>query len=160
MMTTKEKTDYRYNANSDALEMLYEHREQVIEYLCMDAVWEAPKYPNEYEGMDRWHHESYIDKNPDYTLQEAADLLEQLEGFAETDRGLWQGIAPVAAITCQAAYTYGNAIWHYFVKHIENLNDNLCSVILEMDVQADDFKDQVDTMFYDWYKKRDNDIRE
>jgi hypothetical protein len=67
---------------------------------------------NDYDNGDSWHHENGVDR--EYDLKEAADLL-------ETDRGLWEGQEPRKAISTQAAFTYGNAVhhfWHEFIKEI------------------------------------------
>lgn len=76
---------------------------------------------NDYPDGDIYHHENHVDIS--YSLSEAADLLGELHAHVETDSGLWDGQEPRDAVCAQAAYTYGNAVMHYFQNLIHDIND-------------------------------------
>lgn len=79
---------------------------------------------NDYTNGDEYHHENHVDR--DYDLTEAAQLLDELEEWEETDSGLWDGLEPRRAIAAQAAYTYGNAVYDLWRRHVvEDLNEKL-----------------------------------
>ena len=112
------ETNYHKEAESDAASMVQEFEDQIIEQL-IDKGEASDDYNNDYDGGDEYHHQSHVDKA--YSLLEAANLLDQLDRYEETDSGLWQGLKPREAISAQAAYTYGNAVgdvWRDFIKKI------------------------------------------
>lgn len=78
-----------------------------------------------YPNGDEYHHLEHVDK--EYDLLEAAMILEQLDKFEETDSGLWEGLEPRRAISCQAAYTYGNAVSYCFEELLQYIEDQLNS---------------------------------
>lgn len=79
---------------------------------------------NDYSGGDSYHHENHVDKS--YDLTEAAAILDEFSDQEETDSGLWEGLQPREAISAQAAYTYGNAVYDLWRQHVvEHLNEKL-----------------------------------
>jgi hypothetical protein len=97
---------------------------------------------NDYPDGDSYHHESHVDK--EYDLQEAAALLDELADYEETDSGLWQGLEPRKAISCQAAYTYGNAVYSLFHDLIGEINDDDELPIIVLDSRLDSADDAPD----------------
>jgi hypothetical protein len=67
----------------------------------------------------------------DYDLSEAAELLDDLSKFEETDTGLWEGQEPRRAIATQAAFTYGNAVYSYWRELIDAINDEVEDFVLD-----------------------------
>jgi hypothetical protein len=118
---SKTETNYRQEAISDAKDMASEFLDTIVEALMDDGQASDDAF-NDYPNGDAYHHESHVDKA--YNLQEAAQLLDDLDEFEETDDGLWDGLAPRDAIGAQAAYTYGNAVLSYFADLIREINDD------------------------------------
>jgi ubiquitin-protein ligase len=58
--------------------------------------------------VDEFRH-TYSDQS--YSLIEAAQVLDALSDYEETDSGIWEGLEPRDAVKAQAAYTYGNAVY-------------------------------------------------
>lgn len=110
--------DYQEMARESAKDMAKEFLDEIVENM-LDTKDTSANY-GDYSGGDSYHHESNVDR--DYSLVEAANLLEQLWRHEEDDSGLWQGLEPVRAVRAQAAYTYGNAVAAYFRELIEELN--------------------------------------
>jgi hypothetical protein len=82
---------------------------------------------NDYPHGDAYHHETHVDKA--YNLTEAAQLLDELSEYEESDNGLWDGQDPRDAISTQAAFTYGNAVYDLWRRHVvEELNGHLGSI--------------------------------
>jgi len=112
--------DYAASAREDAKETVLEFIDDIVEQLNeVDDV--SDDLYNDYPDGDSWHNECHVDKA--YSLQEAADLLQQLSDHEEDDYGLWAGLKPVQAISCQAAYTYGNAVYSTWRELIKLIND-------------------------------------
>lgn len=88
---------------------------------------------NDYCDGDSYFHESHIDR--EYSLSEAADVLETYAEFEETNSDLWEGLPPRDAISAQAAYTYGNAVMSEWQSIIRHINDSDQRVILADMVQ-------------------------
>lgn len=105
------------NAKDCALNFL----DEIVESL-LEGGEASDDLTNDYPDGDSYHHESHVDK--DYTLTEAADLLDELSDWEETDSGLWQGLEPRRAVTCQAAFTYGNAVYHFWRELVGEINDS------------------------------------
>jgi hypothetical protein len=112
--------EYTKEAISDAQDTARNFIEEIAEnFRTNDTV--SDDLNNDYPNGDSYHHESHIDK--DYSLSEAAELLDELSDHEETDKGLWEGCEPRRAIACQAAFTYGNAVYHYWKELIEDINE-------------------------------------
>lgn len=96
--------------------------DEIIEQL-MDTGKASDDLSNDYPGGDSWHHENYVDKS--YRLLEAAQTIENLRDYQETDSGLWQGLEPIEAVSAMAAYTYGAAVWAKWSELITEINDDI-----------------------------------
>jgi hypothetical protein len=123
-------SNYRQDAASDAAETIRNFADEILEQL-LDKREASDDLLNDYPNGDSWHHECHVDK--DYSLQEAAELLDDLCDHEETDSGLWEGLEPRRAIACQAAYTYGNAVYSEWRDLIEKINDEAGDIIDEYD---------------------------
>jgi hypothetical protein len=77
-------------------------------------------------------------------LLEAADLLAELGQYEEDDSGLWEGLSPREAVSAQAAYTYGNAVYSLWQERIEEINsdDEIQEILGEYNMIEDPNKDQ------------------
>ena len=114
-------TDYTAECESDAKEMVKYFVDQIVEQL-IETGSASNDYNNDYAGVDEYHHQSHVDK--EYDLTEAAQILDDLSDHEETDSGLWEGLEPRKAISCQAAFTYGNAVSSAWNDLIEKINDD------------------------------------
>jgi len=118
----KDDTNYRKEAASDARDMAENFLDAIVEQI--EAKGEASTdLNNDYSGGDEYHHSYHVDKS--YSLLEAAELLDQLSDFEETDYGLWEGLDPREAVSAMAAYTYGNAVMSYWDDLIKEINDKV-----------------------------------
>jgi DNA-binding ferritin-like protein len=118
-------SNYLREATDDAAETVRNFADEILEKL-LDKGEASDDLFNDYPNGDSWHHECHVDK--DYSLQEAAELLDDLCDHEETDSGLWEGLEPRRAIACQAAYTYGNAVyseWHDLIEKINSEADDI-----------------------------------
>lgn len=113
--------NYRQEAISDARDMADYFADTIVEALMDDGQASDDVY-NDYSNGDAYHHETHVDKW--YNLHDAAQCLDELSDFEETDEGLWDGLAPRDAIGAQAAYTYGNAVLSFFADLIREINDD------------------------------------
>ncbi len=111
--------NYYQSAQSDAKEMALEFIDATVEQLIEKGAASTDLY-NDYDNGDRYHHEVHVDRF--YSLLEAATLLDQLNEYEETDSGLWAEQMPTEAISTQAAFTYGNAVYSLWVDIIEYIN--------------------------------------
>lgn len=126
-------SDYRKEARSDAADFVLNFEDEVIEQL-IDKGEASDDLLNDYPGGDSYHHETHVDKC--YSLSDAAEVLDSLGDFTETDSGIWQGLEPRDAISAQAAYTYGNAVYSMAVDLIEIINRQAEFVIDEFEDEA------------------------
>jgi len=124
---------YRNEAESDARETVSQFIGNIVEQLEEQGK-ASDDLHNDYPGGDSWHHECHVDKW--YNLTEAAELIDQLSEFEETDPGLWETQQPKEAIGTCAAYTYGNAVLSFWVDLIKEIND-------EASVICNDFDDRI-----------------
>lgn len=107
------------DAKSEAKETAHNFLEEIIEgYISSGEA--SDDLNNDYS--DSYHHENHVDRS--YKLTEAAELLDELSEYEETDAGLWQGSAPRDAICVQAAFTYGNAVYSLWSDIIKEINDD------------------------------------
>ena len=114
-------TDYSTEARDDARDTIRNFVSDVVEQLLADGR-ASDDLNNDYPDGNSWHHESHVDK--EYSLLEAAELLDDLSDHIETDSGLWEGLEPRAAISAQAAYTYGQAVYSEWSELIEEINSD------------------------------------
>lgn len=116
-----ETKDYIQNAVQDARYCALNYLDEIVDQL-MEEKEASDDLLNDYTDGDSYHHEYHVDNY--YSLQEAAELLDQLSKWEETDHGLWNGLEPRRAIECQAAYTYGNAVHDFWQQLIEEINSD------------------------------------
>lgn len=121
-------------AKSDAAETVLQFADAIVEQISDYA--EAPRSLFDYDGGDRWHYETHMSR--DYSLLEAAQLLDELRDFEETDNGLWEGERDAkVVIRTMAAYTYGNAVLSHFETLIERINDRATELANDLDEWPD-----------------------
>jgi len=131
------------DAKSDANDMARNFLEETLESYMDNSGEASNDLNNDYSGGDSYHHESHVDKS--YTLQEAAELLDELDDYEETDEGLWEGQKPRDAISTQAAYTYGNAVyslWQDIIKEI-NGDSDLADLLEQYEAVEDTVTDEL-----------------
>ena len=124
-------SNYLRDAAEDASETVRNFADEILEKL-LDSGKASDDLFNDYPNGDAWHHECHVD-NRCYSLTEAAELLDELYDFEETDRGLWESLTPREAIGCQAAYTYGNAVLSEWNDLIEKINEEASDIFDEYD---------------------------
>jgi hypothetical protein len=107
--------DYKKNAERDAWDAVDEHIDDIIDDLESGDAEKDPSWLYDHA------HESW--NQAEYSLAEAAELLDQLADHEETDEGMWQGQSPRVAISTQASFTYRNACVHEYGEIIETVND-------------------------------------
>lgn len=146
------KTDYLASARGDAATCASYYLDEIVEQIgasfgngqAGDNLLDDSDYP----GGDAYHHQCHVDR--EYSLLEAAELLDQLRDHEETDRGLWEGLEPRQAIAAQAAFTYGNAVCALFGNLIEHIND--CVADLD-EPSADTVRQAVVAAIDEWVKR-------
>ena len=133
-----ETTNYLREAADDAADTVRNFADEILEQLLDDGE-ASDDLLNDYPNGDAWHHECHVDK--DYSLIDAATLIDQLRDFEETDSGLWEGLEPRRAIAAQAAYTYGNAVYYEWRELIEKINSEASGIISDFDETAEECDD-------------------
>jgi hypothetical protein len=133
-----ETTNYLREAADDAADTVRNFADEILEQLLDDGE-ASDDLLNDYPNGDAWHHECHVDK--DYSLIDAATLIDQLMDFEETDSGLWEGLEPRRAIAAQAAYTYGNAVYNEWRELIEKINSEATGIISDFDETAEECDD-------------------
>lgn len=125
--------DYRAMAQADAWETAEGFVDQMVEQ-WRDDGWVSDDLNNDYSGGDEYHHETHC--QGDYTLREAATLLEELAEWEEMEAGLWQGLDPRRAISTKAVYTYGQAVWSMWSDLVEVVNYHLDELRSTLEVEG------------------------
>jgi hypothetical protein len=110
--------DWLKKAEADARECVVNYMDTVCEMARNGEV--SNDLLNDYPNGDSYHHEAHVDY--DYDLIEAGEILRELGEWEETDSGLWQGMEPRRGVAAQAAYTYGNCVYHKWQELVEELN--------------------------------------
>lgn len=92
--------------------------------------------------------EDRVYQDLDLGLLEAAQLLDELSEYTETDSGLWESLEPRQAVVCQAHYTYGNAVEGQFRRLMKSLEkfargDDVCVFLLEKAVEDESAVDKL-----------------
>jgi hypothetical protein len=128
-------SNYYQAAKSDATDTVLNFQDEILDQLLSTGEASDDLY-NDYPNGDSYHHESHVDKW--YHLTEAAELLDELRDYEETDYGLWEGQAPRDAISTQAAFTYGNAVLSLWHDLIGEINDAASDLIDDYDGQIAD----------------------
>ncbi|MHA1952469.1 MAG: hypothetical protein ACW96U_00795 [Candidatus Heimdallarchaeaceae archaeon] len=125
--------NYHEEAEDYAKEFIKEHVDIIID----DAISNGEISTDPYHYSDSWIHESVTDNW--FDLQESAEILDQLDEWEETDCGLWDGRSPKDAISAQAAYTYGNAVYSMVVNKLEKLDTFIDTINGEASPDSDEF---------------------
>lgn len=112
--------NYLKKAAEDARDMASYFIDDIVEMIASDGEADEDMGNRSYGRADEYHHETHVDRS--YTLIEAANLLDQLDQFEETDAGIWEGQSPREAISTQAAFTYGNAVYDAWQELIKDIN--------------------------------------
>ena len=133
-----ETTNYLREAADDAADTVRNFADEILEQLLDDGE-ASDDLLNDYPNGDAWHHECHVDK--EYSLIDAATLIDQLRDFEENDSGLWEGLEPRRAIAAQAAYTYGNAVYSEWRELIEKINSEASGIISDFDETAEECDD-------------------
>ena len=138
------RLSYIEEAQGDAADTVENFIDEIVE--AIDRHGKADDdLMNGYCGGDSYHHENHTDKS--YDLAESVQVLSDLSDFEETDRGLWEGREPKDAIEAQAAYTYGNGVYHYFQQLIEKINDAFDLLDLDdMEQEAEERRDRLEEL--------------
>jgi hypothetical protein len=159
-------SDYIAKAKSDAADTVLGFEDEILEQL-LDKGEASDDLLNDYVGGDSYHHENHVDKS--YYLTEAAELIDQLPEHEETDSGLWEGQQPKEAIGTCAAFTYGNAVYHYWSELIKEINDraesivddsNEAQAVIEDELEFLDPDDPAETASIDGKKAELEDLRQ
>lgn len=118
-------TDYITEAESDAWDTVTEFTEEILDQIRRgDEI--SDDLHNDYPNGDSYHNETHEDRR--YTLLQAAEVLDRLSEWEEDDYGLWQGLPPVEAIQCQAAYTYGRCVYAKWCDLVADLNSEATDI--------------------------------
>ncbi len=120
-MSKTEQRDWTKEARDDARETARNFIDEIVRSL-LDTGAASDDLNNDYPEGDSYHPENH--EYRDYILSEATELLDELSDYEETDSGLWEGQSPRQAICIQAAYTYGNAVYHYWRSLVREINDD------------------------------------
>jgi hypothetical protein len=95
---------YEDDAMGDAREFIADNIYDIITIIkAGDEIGDHTDLPGGNETRS-----TYSDNS--FSLQESADILDELGDYEETDSGLWEGCTPIDAVCMQAAYTYSNAV--------------------------------------------------
>jgi hypothetical protein len=129
------EVDYVTMAEADAQEAFENFVDEMADMAAGGEV--SDDMLNDYRNGDEYHHQSHTDRS--YDLSEAAQVLDQLDDYEETDSGLWEGLAPREAIGAQAAYTYGNAVYDKWREKVKELNEYLQGFEFDDDEDRADF---------------------
>jgi hypothetical protein len=130
-------TDYRSDGTSDARDFIDHYTDEIAAAL-VDYDKASDDLFNDYDNGDSWVHENVTDRN--YSLTDAAELLDQLSRWEETDSGLWHGLEPRRAIAAQAAYTYSAYVCSEIADLIRMINDDYEAAL--DDVKRDESLDE------------------
>jgi hypothetical protein len=116
------KKDWNAEALEDAWDMVDNFFDEILEQAIVEPV--SNDLFNDYESGDSYHCEN---NQPSlHNLVEAAEILDQLDDYEESDWGLWESYTdPKEAVCIQASYTVANAVMHYWGEIIKEINEFL-----------------------------------
>ncbi len=129
------KKDWNAVALENAWDMVDNFFDEILEQAVTNSASNAVSNDlfNDYAGGDSYHSEN---NQPQLGLLEAAEVLDQLDDYEESDWGLWEGVHdPRAAVEIQGSYTYANAVMHHWGEIIKEINEFLD--MWEWDSEAD-----------------------
>jgi len=113
--------DYRQEAEEDAKNAIEDYLDEIVEQL-VDG--ESAEDDLEYYNQDRSHYDQ------SFSLRQAADVLDDLSRYEETDRGLWDSLeTPEEMVQVKASFTYGNAVAAMFSDEMKTVNSDLSDVL-------------------------------
>jgi hypothetical protein len=119
----------RVEAQDDAKDAVEHFLDEIVDQLTQDGE-ASTDLTDRRNYSESYHHETHIDRS--YSLLDAAKVLDDLGQYEETDSGLWEGQEPRDAISTQAAFTYGNAVYSFFEDEVGSVNDEVGPVAREM----------------------------
>lgn len=115
--------DYRKEVLSDARDTALNFLDNIARAILDDGK-ASDDLLNDYPNGDSYHHETHTDKY--YNPSEAVEVMECLDEYEETDSGLWDGLNDWRQeLSARAAYTYANAVYIFWQKLIEDINDDI-----------------------------------
>lgn len=143
-MSETTKTDYLEEAQEDVKDMALEFLEEITQALLDGDLcsWKLL-------GSSPIDSYLYEEAREFYSLIEAAECLDQLSDYEETDSGLWQNLPPKEAVLVQASYTYKNAIVSFWGGVIEEVKTDgiIADFITEaQETETDPDKDTLEQM--------------
>jgi hypothetical protein len=109
-----------YDPEDDAREWIENFTEAMVEMIIKDGkVSEDPFC--KYDGGERFFTETQQFR--EYSLLEAATILDEFGDHKEEDEGFWNGLSPHKAVEAQAAQTYSNAVRAEIARRLKNINE-------------------------------------
>lgn len=134
--------EYRKQLDEEVIDFLKDHSDDIRQSLVDGGNFD------EYSGwMDSDFHSAFVDRA--YSLKEAVDVLENCRNV-ETDSGLWQGQDAEAALSTQAAFSYGNDARREIADYLESikesygeLKESKDSLISDLDERISEAEDQI-----------------
>ena len=115
--------DWLADAKGNARDAVLHFLDVVVRDL-LDGARVSDDMLNDYPDGDSYHHETHVDRW--HNFSDAADLLNDLDEWEETDSGLWDGQDMKQALATCAAYTYGNCVYDMWQYIIEAINEDAC----------------------------------
>lgn len=114
------KKDWNAETLENAWDMVQNFFDEILEQAVTEPV--SNDLYNDYKSGDSYQYEN---NQPDMNLLEAAEVLDALDDYEETDWGLWDRSEPKEAVCTQASYTFGNAVMHHWGEIIKEINEFL-----------------------------------
>lgn len=134
------ESTYRQEAIEEATAAVEENMKEIV-----DQLWDDGAADVELSYYDREFITTYSDRS--YRLLEAAQVLDDLSDYEESDSGLWSGVEdPKEAVGIMAAYTYGNAVAAFFTDDMENVNSDVDDLLTELRAEYDRLESRISTL--------------
>jgi hypothetical protein len=111
---------YQSEAQENARYILKDFIDEIADDAFEDG--EIASDPSDVDGLDRRMSEER--GNQSYGLADAAQVLQELSDYEETDEGLWEGQAPEEAICTKACYTFDNAVRNMIDEQFSDWRSN------------------------------------
>ncbi len=96
--------NYNEKVKSESIDFIQNNEDDLKEAIIEDTDFDR----NDIETLDENFHCDIVDK--EYSLSEAAFIIEN-SSEEETDSGLWESLSLKKALSCKAAFTFGNDVW-------------------------------------------------
>lgn len=140
MSKSKEK-NYIEEADGQSMTIILDCADAIAEWIFNnDGSVNTDFIQNEVDGIDEMVNES---SDSHYSLLEAAQCIEQLDQYEESDYGLWEGVDSFqrAAEIC-AAFTYRNAVSSFLCENVQNfIDEHDIKEIVEARIEFEDTED-------------------